>query len=69
VRETIGEWIGGKMEARARITRDCKRDWKITATKPAGGYVPIKADHLLQAWLAYREGTIHLFDLRVWLWA
>ena len=51
------------MEARARITRN----WKITATKPAGGYVPIKADHLLQAWLAYREGTIRLFDWRVWL--
>ncbi|MCL2640861.1 MAG: hypothetical protein FWD53_08460 [Phycisphaerales bacterium] len=51
------------MEARASITQD----WKITATKPAGGYVPIKADHLLQAWQAYREGTISLFDLRVWL--
>ena len=41
--------------------------WHVVAAKPAGGYVPICADHLLRAWLAYRQGAISLLDLRVWL--
>jgi hypothetical protein len=41
--------------------------WHVVAAKPAGGYVPICADYLLRAWLAYRQGAISLLDLRVWL--
>ena len=41
--------------------------WHVVAAKPAGGYVPICVDHLLRAWLAYRQGAISLLDLRVWL--
>lgn len=51
------------MEAIASIGKE----WKVAATKPAGGYVLVPADHLLRAWLAHREEAISLFDLRVWL--
>lgn len=41
--------------------------WRIESKKPAGGYVFIKAEHLLRAWSAYQQGQIDLYAFRVWL--
>jgi hypothetical protein len=41
--------------------------YRVSVKKPAGGFVFIKAEHLLRAWWAYRQGIIDLFAFRVWL--
>ena len=44
-----------------------KKSWRIAVRKPAGGFVFVRAEHLLAAWWAMREGMLSLYDLRVWL--
>ena len=39
---------------------------KVTAERPAGGYVPIRADQLFAVWWCYEKGSIRLADVRVW---
>jgi hypothetical protein len=41
--------------------------YRVSVKKPAGGFVFIKAEHLLRAWWAYRQGIVDLFAFRVWL--
>ena len=44
-----------------------RQQWRIAVRKPAGGFVLIRAEHLVGAWFAMREGEISLYDFRVWL--
>jgi len=44
-----------------------RKSWRIAVRKPAGGFVFIRAEHLVGAWFAVREGQISLYDFRVWL--
>lgn len=50
-----------------RATTDIPRETRsVPPSRAAGGYQLIPTIQLAAAWWAYREGVIHLADLRVW---
>ncbi len=43
-----------------------KGSWEVTADRPAGGYVAIRAELLFAVWWCYERSTIELADVRMW---
>lgn len=58
---------GAALQARGANRGNHNDGWRVRVAKPAGGFVFIKADNLLRAWLAVKDGEIDLYAFRVWL--
>jgi hypothetical protein len=43
-----------------------KASWEVSADRPAGGFVLIRAELLFAVWWCYERGTIQLADVRMW---